>query len=122
MESFPALSRAVLIFPIRSSIALDIAPDAIPEPTYPWDVSLAVGTAMEARIAAISGPSWNQTSRREIRSVATARRDYNAEVGALNGRIRQFPANLVAGFAGVERRVPFEATEGAETPPTVSFE
>lgn len=54
--------------------------------------------------------------------IATARRDYNAEVGALNGRVRQFPANLVAGFAGVERRVPFEAAEGAETPPTVSFE
>ena len=54
--------------------------------------------------------------------IATARRDYNAEVGALNGRVRQFPANLVAGFAGVERREPFEATEGAETPPTVSFE
>ena len=54
--------------------------------------------------------------------ITTARRDYNAEVGALNGRVRQFPANLVAGFAGVDRRVPFEATEGAETPPEVSFE
>lgn len=54
--------------------------------------------------------------------IATARRDYNAEVGNLNGRVRQFPANLVAGVAGVERRVPFAAAEGAETPPTVSFE
>ncbi len=26
----------------------DIVPTAIPEPTYPWDVSLAVGTAMES--------------------------------------------------------------------------
>ena len=29
-------------------IATEIAPDAISEPTYPWDVSLAVGTAMES--------------------------------------------------------------------------
>lgn len=54
--------------------------------------------------------------------IATARRDYNAEVAGLNGRIRQFPANLVAGVAGVDRRPAFEAVEGAETPPTVTFE
>ena len=34
--------------PWSSVIVNDIAPDAIPEPTYPWDVSLAVGTAMES--------------------------------------------------------------------------
>ena len=54
--------------------------------------------------------------------IATARRDYNGAVADLNGRVRQFPANLVAGFANVERRVPFEAQEGAATPPEVSFD
>lgn len=34
--------------PWSSVIVDDIAPTAIPEPTYPWDVSLAVGTAMES--------------------------------------------------------------------------
>lgn len=54
--------------------------------------------------------------------IATARRDYNQEAASLNGRIRTFPTNIVAGFAGVDRRVPFEAVEGAERPPEVSFE
>ncbi|QEW04621.1 ABC transporter substrate-binding protein [Microbacterium lushaniae] len=34
--------------PWSGVIVNDIAPTAIPEPTYPWDVSLAVGTAMES--------------------------------------------------------------------------
>lgn len=34
--------------PWSSIITTQIAPTAIPEPTYPWDVSLAVGTAMES--------------------------------------------------------------------------
>jgi multiple sugar transport system substrate-binding protein len=34
--------------PWSSIVMNDIVPTAIPEPTYPWDVSLAVGTAMEA--------------------------------------------------------------------------
>ena len=54
--------------------------------------------------------------------IATARRDYNQAVGDLNGRVRTFPANLVAGFADVDRRVPFEAEAGAERPPEVSFD
>jgi len=54
--------------------------------------------------------------------IAVARRDYNEAVGALNGRIRTFPANLVAGVAGVSARAPFEAQEGADEAPTVSFE
>ena len=54
--------------------------------------------------------------------IATARRDYNQAVGDLNGRVRTFPANLVAGFADVDRRAPFEAEAGAERPPEVSFD
>lgn len=53
--------------------------------------------------------------------IATARRDYNQAVGALNGRIRTFPANIVAGVAGVSARAPFEAQEGAERAPEVDF-
>lgn len=34
--------------PWAAVVTNEIAPTAIPEPTYPWDVSLAVGTAMEA--------------------------------------------------------------------------
>ena len=54
--------------------------------------------------------------------IATARRDYNAAVADLNGRVRTFPANLVAGFANVDRRVPFEAVDGADAAPDVSFD
>lgn len=53
--------------------------------------------------------------------IATARRDYNVAVGGLNGRIRTFPANLVAGFAGVRARAPFEAQEGSDEAPEVDF-
>jgi len=34
----------------------DIAPTAIPEPLYPWDVSLAVGTAMESVMKGAASP------------------------------------------------------------------
>lgn len=34
----------------------DIAPTAIPEPLYPWDVSLAVGTAMESVMKGAATP------------------------------------------------------------------
>ena len=54
--------------------------------------------------------------------IATARRDYNQAVGDLNGRIRTFPTNIVAGVAGIDRREPFEAQEGAEQAPEISFE
>lgn len=54
--------------------------------------------------------------------IATARRDYNQAATGLNARIRQFPSNLVAGFAGVDRREPFEAQEGTDQAPTISFD
>ena len=53
--------------------------------------------------------------------IANARRDYNREATALNARIRTFPTNLVAGFAGVDRREQFEAREGAEDAPQIEF-
>lgn len=43
-----AADSAAADAPWSGIIVNDIAPTAIPEPTYPWDISLAVGTAMEA--------------------------------------------------------------------------
>ena len=54
--------------------------------------------------------------------IATARRDYNQAAADLNGRIRTFPDNIVAGFANVDRRAPFEAQAGADQAPTISFD
>lgn len=42
--------------PWSSVITNDIAPKAIAEPTYPWDVSLAVGTAMESVMKGAASP------------------------------------------------------------------
>jgi LemA protein len=53
--------------------------------------------------------------------IATARRDYNAAVAQYNTSVRRFPANIVAGVTGFERRTPFEAEEGAEEAPDVEF-
>ena len=43
-----AADEAAAKAPWSSIVTEQIAPDAISEPTYPWDVSLAVGTAIEA--------------------------------------------------------------------------
>lgn len=53
--------------------------------------------------------------------IATERRRYNEVVTAYNRDIRSFPTNLWAGLFGFDRRVPFEAQEGAEQAPTVEF-
>ncbi|MDR6867016.1 multiple sugar transport system substrate-binding protein [Microbacterium resistens] len=42
--------------PWSKVIVDDIIPNAIPEPTYPWDVSLAVGTAMETVMKGAASP------------------------------------------------------------------
>ncbi|PAP76457.1 LemA family protein [Rubrivirga marina] len=54
--------------------------------------------------------------------IATARRDYNQAATDLNARIRTFPANIVAGFAGVDRREQFEAAAGTEQAPEITFD
>ena len=38
-----------------------------------------------------------------------------------NVGIRTFPANVVAGMFGFDKRTPFEAEAGAEKAPTVEF-
>jgi LemA protein len=54
--------------------------------------------------------------------IAVSRRNFNQAVRQFNTAIRRFPARLVAAIAGYESRPYFEATEGAEEAPAVSFE
>ena len=51
-----------------------------------------------------------------------ARTRYNDEVRGYNTSVRSFPANIVAGLFGFDRRTPFEAQPGAERAPEVSFD
>lgn len=53
--------------------------------------------------------------------LAVARQDYNEVVRSFNSDVRTFPGNVVAGILGIEKKNYFEATEGAETTPTVDF-
>lgn len=43
--------------PWSDVVTNQIAPKAIPEPTYPWDISLAVGTAMESVMKGAAQPA-----------------------------------------------------------------
>ena len=53
--------------------------------------------------------------------ISTERRKYNETVRLYNTKIRRFPTNLIAGMFGFEKRVMFEAQEGAEVAPVVEF-
>jgi LemA protein len=47
---------------------------------------------------------------------------YNEAVKNYNKKIRFFPANLIAGMFGFDKKSLFEAASGAENAPAVSFE
>ena len=53
--------------------------------------------------------------------INTQRRDYNQAVADYNRSVRTFPANIVAGVSGFDRKVAFEAETGAENAPDVAF-
>ena len=53
--------------------------------------------------------------------INVARDRYNDAVRDHNVQVRRFPANIVAGLTGFDRRVPFEAEAGAERAPEVDF-
>ena len=53
--------------------------------------------------------------------ISTERRKYNEEVRSFNAKIRRFPINIIAGMFGFEKRVMFEAQEGADIAPVVEF-
>lgn len=54
--------------------------------------------------------------------IRKSRSDYNEAVKKYNTSVRSFPANIVASMFGFERKAPFEAEQGSEKAPTVSFE
>src|SRR3954449_6231724 len=55
-------------------------------------------------------------------SILVGRRDYNEAVRQYNPRIRTFPDAIGAKvFYGAKPKVPFEASAGAQTAPTVDF-
>ncbi|WP_425389532.1 LemA family protein [Ekhidna sp.] len=53
--------------------------------------------------------------------ISVARTRYNEKTKAYNTYIRKFPNTMLAGMFGFERKPLYEATEGAETAPTVEF-
>lgn len=54
--------------------------------------------------------------------IAVERMKYNEVVKEYNTTIRQFPNNLIAGFASVSPKVPFAADAAASTAPQVKFD
>jgi len=54
--------------------------------------------------------------------IAVARNDYNAAVKEFNKKLRSFPTNLFGGMFGFSEFEYFEASEGANEVPNVSFE
>lgn len=54
--------------------------------------------------------------------IATERMRFNQAAQEYNTSLRRFPTNVFASLLGFERKYYFEATEGAETPPEVSFD
>lgn len=53
--------------------------------------------------------------------IATARADYNEAVSKYNKKIRRFPASILAGMFGFERKALYEAPESDLDVPTVEF-
>lgn len=53
--------------------------------------------------------------------ITVARNDFNTEVKGYNQSVRTFPANLLAGMFGFAVKGYFEATQSAQTAPSVSF-
>jgi len=53
--------------------------------------------------------------------ISVERGRFNESVQVFNTSIRQFPANVVAGFFGFEQKVYFKADAGAEKVPEVKF-
>ncbi|MFO8099983.1 MAG: LemA family protein [Salinibacter sp.] len=54
--------------------------------------------------------------------IAVARRDYNNAVRSYNTTVRSFPTVVFAPLLGFEPSVPFEAEEGSEDAPDVTFD
>lgn len=53
--------------------------------------------------------------------ITVARRRFNEATQGFNASIRRFPASIIAGMFGFDRRAYFEAAAGADQAPAVSF-
>ncbi|WP_027302981.1 LemA family protein [Rudanella lutea] len=53
--------------------------------------------------------------------ITVARNDFNQVVGDYNQSVRSFPNNIFAGIFGFQRRGFFEASQAAQSAPTVDF-
>ncbi len=53
--------------------------------------------------------------------IALERKRFNEAAATYNTRIKQFPANLIAGFFGFQEKQYFQATPGSEKAPVVNF-
>ena len=54
--------------------------------------------------------------------IGVERRKFNETARAYNGKIKRFPGNMLAGMFGFEEKGYFEAAEGTEQAPTISFD
>jgi LemA protein len=54
--------------------------------------------------------------------ISVERKKFNETAQEYNQSIRRFPATIIAGLCGFEKRPYFEAEEGAQKAPTVSFD
>ena len=53
--------------------------------------------------------------------ISVSRKNYNETVQTYNLSVRRFPANIVAGMFGFDKKTPFEADAAAQNAPTVEF-
>lgn len=53
--------------------------------------------------------------------ISVSRKNYNEAVQNYNVSVRRFPANIVAGMFGFDKKTPFEADAAAQKAPTVEF-
>ncbi len=53
--------------------------------------------------------------------IKVARNDFNEVVTEYNTKIRRFPASIFASILGFDRKIQFQAQEGAENAPEVKF-
>lgn len=53
--------------------------------------------------------------------ISVARQDYNAAVQTYNAKVRRFPSSIIAGMYGFKTEQSFQASDSAQSAPTVSF-
>jgi LemA protein len=54
-------------------------------------------------------------------NIKNSRKVFNDAVNTYNTKVRSFPTNIIAGFAGLQPKQGFQADAGADKAPTVNF-